>query len=148
MARRWHDDADYRIGLTAADLVKLRDIGIPPPDQVTFQPAAVYYARGDNSRVGDGAATVHWVWDMISLHKLAGLLEFLGGADWADVYIYTDRRDGRYWSPKEAFGTYIAKMWWPLVFGQEGVPVARSPYVMQTVNITFKNVMFWAGYPL
>lgn len=148
MARRYCSDTDYRIGTAAADLVKLRDLGIAPPDQVIFQPAAVYYPRGDLSRVGDGYATVHWIWDMISIHKLANLLEFLDGADWANVYIYTDRRDGRFWSPSQAFNTYSAIMWWPLVFGREGTPVARSPYVMQTVDIQFKNVVFWAGYLL
>lgn len=148
MARRWCADTDYRIGRTADDLVKLKDLDISVPDQVLFQPAASYHVRGNLTRVGVGAATVLWVWDMISLYKLAGLLEFLDGEDNADVYIFTDRRDGRYHNPSEAFSTYSALMWWPLVFGQEGVPVARSPYVMQTVKIQFKNAIFWAGYLL
>lgn len=148
MARRWCADTDYRIGRTAADLVKLKDLDIPVPDQVTFQPAASYYVRGDLTRVGDGFATALWVWDNISLYRLAGLLEFLDGADSANVYIFTDRRDGRYHNPSEAFATYSAVMWWPLVFGPEGAPVARSPYVMQTVKIQFKNTVFWAGYLL
>lgn len=148
MPKQWYDDTDYRIGRTSSDLVRLRDIDIAPPDQAVFQPAQEYYARGDLSRVGDGYATVTWVWDNISLHRLAGLLEFLDGADYANVYIFTDRRDGRSFLPSEAFNMYSAIMWWPLLFGPEGTPLARSSYVLQTVRIQFKNVIFWASYPL
>ena len=141
-------DTDYRIGLVADTLVKLRDMNISPPDQVVFQPAAKYRVRGDLTRVGVGYATVHWIWDVASLERLANLLEFLDGEDSADVYIYTDRRDGRTHAPAEAFNVYSAKMWWPLLYGDEGVPIARSPYAFQTIDIQFKNVVFWASYPL
>jgi len=146
VARNWCADTDYRIGDAADTLVRLKDLGISAPDQVVFQPAAMYYVRGDLARVGDGHITAVWVWDMISNWKLANLLEYLNGEDYADVYIYTDRRDGTYHQPSQAFATYSVRMWKPLIYGPEGIPLARSPYIKQTVRITFKKVLFWAGY--
>ena len=70
----WYDDTDYRIGRTAARLVPLAWMNIPPPDQVVYRPAVAYYVRGDQSRVSDGHITCAWIWDVISLSRLATLL--------------------------------------------------------------------------
>lgn len=146
MARNYQADSDYKIGLDRNNLVKLRDINISPPDQVTYRPASVYYVRSDLSRVGDGFATVVWVWDIMAVERMARLLSFLNGADYADVYIKTDLRDGTIALPRNSFFVYSCKMWKPILSGEEGVPVARSPYALQTVQIKFVDVTIEPGY--
>jgi len=142
----WKDATDYMIGATITTMASLRDMGIPPPDQAIFQPAATYYVRGDHTRVGDGTAVATWIWDVICLERLSAILDHLDGEDYANVYIQTAIRDGRYSRPSLEFDRYSAIMWWPLLFGQEGVPIARSPFVMQTVKIQFVNVVLYSGY--
>jgi len=142
----YKDATDYGIGTTITNIASLRNMGIPPPDQSLFQPASAYYVRGDHSRVGDGAARAIWIWDAICLERLSAILDHLNGEDYANVYIRTAVRDGRYSRPSLEFDRYYAMMWWPLLFGQEGVPIARSPYVMQTVKIQFVNAVPYIGY--
>lgn len=139
-------DSDYKIGVSIAKLASLRNLGIAPPDQVTFRPASVYYIRSDLSRVGDGFSSVIWVWDIISSEKLSKLMSFLNGADFVDLYIKTDLRDGTHAIPSNSFGIYSCKMWKPILSGEEGVPVARSPYALQTVQIKFVDLVEQVGY--
>lgn len=134
-------DTLYKIGATSTNMATLKQLGIAPPDQVTYQAASTYYVRSDMSRVGDGFSLCSWVWDNISIQKLSTLLAFLGGNSWADVFINTDIRDGTYPNPAKAFKLYSARMWKPLLFGQEGQPVNRTPYVIQTVHIQFVNLV-------
>ena len=146
MAKHYYDDTDYKIGRSLTTLITLRDLGIAVPDQVVYQPSSSYYVRGDLTRVGDGFTTVSWVWDIISIDRIARLLEILDGGSYANVYIKTDVRDGTFAIAKNAFKVYSAIMWKPLLFGQEGTPVARSPYTLQTVNIQFVNLVEQVGY--
>jgi hypothetical protein len=142
----YNKDTSYKIGASLTAMVALRDLNIGVPDQVTFKPAGLSYVRADYSRVSDGAAMASWVWDIISIHKLALLLNFLNGTTFASVYIQTDVRDGTFAIPKNAFKVFSAIMWKPLLYGEDGVPVARSPYAMQTVNIQFVNLVEQIGY--
>jgi hypothetical protein len=127
-------------------MISLKNLGIAPPDQVTYQPSSVVYVRGDMSRVGDGFAVVSWIWDTISIEKLSQLLKFVGSSTYANVFIQTDVRDGTHAVAENAFKVFSAMMWKPLLYGQEGVPIAKSPYVMQTVNIQFVNLVEQVGY--
>lgn len=146
MAKRYSQDTDYGIGRSLTTVVKLKDLDIAPPDQVVYVPAFVYYVRGDGSRVGDGASKCDWIWDMISLHRMATLLDYLDGEDFADVFVRTDMRDGTFPNPRTSFDTFSAIMWKPLLFGKEGVGVATSPYVLQTVKIQFVNLVSQGVY--
>lgn len=137
----WYKDTQYAIGLTANSLALLRNLNIPPPDQVVFGPASVYQVRGDLSRVGNGFPQASWVWDVLSTTTLYQLLAFLGGADYKELYIRTDRRDASEAVPERMFDTYSCVMWKPLLFGDEGVSVARSPYALQSVQIQFKKLV-------
>lgn len=139
-------DMHYAIGTDPNNLSDLVRMHVPWPDQIVFEPASVYYTRGDGTRVGDGYITARWIWDLISLQKLSYLLEYLNGNDWARVYIRTDRRDGTYSNPRTAFAVYYGIMLKPIVSGNEGVPLARSPYALQTVSITFKNLLIQSNY--
>ena len=139
-------DSAYAIGLLTAEMVYLRQMNVPPPDQIVYKPAAVYYVRSDFSRVGDGFASVEWVWDTISISRLHNLLSFLGTADYASLFVITDKRDGSYPNPRTSFGMFSATMWKPIITGEEGVFVARSPYVVQTVKIQFVNMVELSGY--
>jgi hypothetical protein len=143
MANRYVLDTDYKIGRSAGSMARLRDLGVAVPDQVIFQPASAFYMRADYSRVGDGYATAFWVWDMISLARLSNLLAYLDGGESASVYIYTDLRDGTNALPRNAFATYSCVMWKPLLHGPEGMPVAKSPYVVQTVQLRFINLQVY-----
>lgn len=141
MAFDWFEDTDYAIGLTANTLMSLRDLNIPPPDQPVFTPAALYRVRGDLSRVGDGFPMANWIWDVISVATLYPVINLLGGADFKELYIRTDKRDASTPSPDLAFNVYSCIMWKPILAGDEGVYVARSPYALQTVQIQFKRLI-------
>ena len=140
------EDLQYAIGDTPSNLTLLRRAMIPTPDQVVYKAASVYYVRGDGSRVGDGYTSVGWIWDVISTQKLSYLMTYLNGAEWKYVYIRTDVRDGTYSNPRSAFNVYYAMMLKPILDGVEGVPIARSPYAMQTVRVLFKNLVLQPGY--
>ena len=140
MPRQYELDTDYKIGRLSNRLAPLRLMGIATPDQAIMQPASVYYTRADMSRVGDGYASCSLVWDMMSIERLATLLAFLDGKESNVVYIRTDLRDGLKPKAHDAFATYKATMWKPILSGQEGTPVARTPYVIQTVQIKFMNL--------
>lgn len=139
-------DTQFSVGLTPQHMITLFQMKIPPPDQVVYRPFATSYVRGDYSRVGDGFAMSEWIWDIISIVRLSKLLSFLGGAEFKDLYVVTDKRDGTYPNPRVAFALFAAKMWKPVLTGEEGVAVARSPYAMQTVKIQFVNLIEQSGY--
>lgn len=140
------DNNEYKIGFLPNALASLKLLGIASPDQVTFQPASSFYSRSDFSRVGDGFIAVSWVFDIISIDRLANLLSYLNGATWNDIYIRTDMRDGTIPMAENAFKVYSAIMWKPMLFGKEGNPVAKSAVAMQTVNIQFMNLVEQIGY--
>lgn len=141
----FRDDTNYGIGRTLTDIADLRLLGVGIPDQVIYDPSATHYERADQTRVGDGFARVTWIWDNIALSRLSALLDFLDGADYAQVYINTDVREGSKVAPSSAFKTFYAIMWRPILSGEEGVPVARSPYAYQTVAIQFRKLIEQGG---
>jgi hypothetical protein len=139
--RNYQLDTLYRIGTSISNIIPLSKLGIAAPDQVTFQAASTYSVRADMSRVGDGFASAAWIWDVISIERLSSLLNFLGGNDYASVYIYTDIRDGTHAVAANAFKSFTAIMWKPLLFGQDGNAVVKSPYAMQSVRLQFVNLV-------
>lgn len=142
----YREDTLYKIGLDLANMPSLRQLGIAPPDQVTFQAASAYYVRGDLSRVGDGYSLASWIWDVISIDRLSKLTALLGGADYVSLYIRTDIRDGTFAIAANAFKVYSAMLWKPLLFGKDGNSVVRSPYAMQSVKLQFVNLVEVPGY--
>jgi hypothetical protein len=144
----WFDDTNYQIGTSPTTLLKLRDLSVPPPDQVIFRPAATYYVRADFKRVGDGFASADWIWDVLDLSSMYKLLSFLNGEDSVALYVVTDRRDGTIPNPKNAFELFYSIMWKPIMSGEEGTPIARSPYALQTVKLSFVHMVEQAGYAL
>jgi hypothetical protein len=142
------DDSSYKLGILPQDLISLRDMRIAAPDQVVYRSAATSYVRADFSRVSDGFTSVEWVWDMISISRLSTLLGFLNGADYINLYVQTDKRDGTFPNPRASFAVFYAMMWKPILSGEEGVSVVKSPYTMQTVKIQFVNMIEQAGYYL
>lgn len=139
-------ERDYGIGTTPQGIVSLKLLHVPLPDQVVYQPAAAFYQRADFSRVGDGFASIQWIWDVISLSSLYKLLEFVGSETYANLYIQSDVRDGTYPNPASSFKVFSAVMWKPILTGQEGVSVVRTAKAYQTVKIAFMNVIEQAGY--
>ena len=146
VARNYKEDTDFAIGLTLNSLVSLRLIGVGVPDQVTYQRASTYYTAANMSRIGDGFAVATWVWDVISVERLSKLLTFLGGENSASVYIRTDERDALHAQPHLSFKVYSAIMWKPVLSGQEGTPIVRSPYALQSVQIKFLGMVEQVGY--
>lgn len=140
--RNWCKDTAYAIGQSQSTMLRLRMAKIPPPDQVIMNPTAKMYVRGDASRVGDGYRSCQWIWDVISGEKLYNLLDIAGlvsGDFYKLVYIDTDLRDGTTHIPK--LTTYSAIMYRPVLSGNEGTPIARSPYTYQSVKITFNRLI-------
>jgi hypothetical protein len=137
----YYKDSLYKIGTDPLKLVTLKNLKIAAPDQVTYQPASTYYVRADMSRVGDGFAIATWIWDVISIERLSKLLAYLNGADYANVYIRTDMRDGTNAIAANAFRVFSAIMWKPLLFGQDGNAIVKTPYAMQSVKLQFVNLV-------
>lgn len=142
----WYSDTDFKLSTNVNSLVSLRSMKIPPPDTVVWSPNAVHYVRADFTRVGDGFASAQWIWDTMSIARLANLLSFLAGEDWANVYVQTHKNDGTYPAPDLQFGVFSAIMWKPLIGENDGVQIVGSPYTMQTVRIQFVNMVEQAGY--
>ena len=139
-------DSTYKIGRTLTSMMTLSSLDIAIPDQITYQPYTGVYIRGDLSRVGDGFPMVSWVWDVISASRLSKLLQFLDGETYKAVYIRTDIRDATFAKPSESFKTFSAIMWKPLLYGEEGTPIARSIKSYQTVNVQFVGLVEQVGY--
>lgn len=60
---------DIRIGVSAADLIRLTERGIPLPDTWTYMPFAIAYPRSDGIVVGDGFPSASWSWDRSTLSQ-------------------------------------------------------------------------------
>jgi len=142
----WYAETDYALGFDPHRMISLRDLKIAPPDQITYQDASVQYVRSDMSRVGDGYTILTWVWDTISSQRIARLSEFLQSKKSNIVYVRSDVRDGTYAVPSTAFKVYRATMWQPLLYGEEGSPVAKTARLYQTVQIKFVDAVVQVGY--
>lgn len=141
--RRWAYDAQFAIGLTSTTMNRLIDAGVPVPDQVTMG-FSNYYVLADGTRVGDGYLQCVWVWDVLSRESLYALLNPLGltvaTTRSVSVFIHTDTRDGLDPLPVQGFRTYEAIMYVPVLSGQEGVSITRSPYNYQSVKVSFNRL--------
>lgn len=113
---------------------------LPLPDQVVYRTASAYYVRADQSRVGDGYPTLLWVWDVLSIRKLSILLSLLDGAEYANVRVRSEAKDGTQPNPYASFVTFDGVMLKPIVSGDEGLPIARSHNAMQTVSVQFRKL--------
>lgn len=137
-------DKDYKLGTTANNVLRLRDLGVPSPDQVIYRPYAESYVRGDLSRVGDGVNSVEWTWDIISLIELEKMLSITFAGDrtltFATCFINTDYRTGDMPNPVENFNLFSCIIWRPEIFGNEGTPVVRSAHGMQSVVLKFTEL--------
>lgn len=140
------EDSGYQIGLVPTQMTTLRNLGVPPPDQVVYKPAGIYYVRGDFHRVSDGSASCEWVWDTISLARLYKVLDLLGGSESVNLYVITDKRDATFPNPETSFSMFSAIMWKPIITGEEGVFVAKSPYTIQTLKLQFVYMVELTGY--
>ena len=145
MTRSYCADTLYKIGTDPVNMPTLKQLGVPVPDQVTYQAASVYYVRGDMSRIGDGYALASWVWDVISIEKLSKITSLLSGADYVNLYIRTDIRDGTFSNAAISFKVFSAMLWKPLLFGEDGNPIVRTPYAMQSVKLQFVNLVEMVG---
>ncbi len=139
-------DTDYCLGVAANKMIPLRLLLVPDPDQVIYKPAAMFYQRADFHRVGDGFASIEWIYDILDNVSTYKLLEFLNGEESKGIYVRSDIRDGTYLNNGQAFNVFYAVMWKPILTGEEGVSVARSSKAQQTVKITFMNPIIQAGY--
>lgn len=133
-------DTQYKLGLTVASIATFAQLGIPKPDQVVFQKAAVYYAKANFHRTADGYPTLMMTWDILSLRAVNALRYFLQNKISNTVYVYTDARDGATPRPQQGFALYKAIMWESVLAGQEGTPVARSPYAVQSFQAKFMHL--------
>lgn len=114
---------------------------LPIPDQEIYATAAKIYARADFSRVGDGYPSLTWVWDVLSWGNLATLLDLLDGAEYTDVRVRCETRDGTYPNAIASFKTFTAVMLKPIMSGTDGVPIARSSNAYQTVTLRFRKLV-------
>lgn len=142
----WYADTDYALGFDPHFMISLRDLKIAPPDQALYQDAAVQYTRSDFSRVADGISMLTWIYDTISSQRLARMSEFLQSKKSNIIYVRSDVRNGTYAIPSKAFKVYRATMWQPLLYGEEGSPVAKTAKMYQTVQIKFVDAVEQVGY--
>jgi len=140
--RRYRLDTAYGVGLTSSAIVTLRSFGLAVP-HVIYRPFQVVYGRGNITRAGDGPESVEWVWDILYLEKFASLVRYLFAdedAQSADCYVRTDKRVGWYGKPSQAFATFSATVWRPLLCGPDGSYAPDTPYQLSTVRLIFKNL--------
>ena len=139
------EEKDYKVGLSVAGLLRIRDLGISFPDQVIYQPYAESYTRSDDSKVGDGKAVITWTWDVMSLQEASTLFDifFTSETDTYadDIYIRSDKRLAHKADPRQMFANFKATVIKPEVFGPDGTPISRSSYGIQTVRWTFTNLV-------
>jgi hypothetical protein len=140
------DDTKYAIGITPQLLIPLRKMVVPVPDQVYGDTATEYYTRGDLSRTGDGPAWVVWVWDVLGFASSSKILSFLNGADSVRVYVRTDIPNAQNGLPRNNFDVYYGWMYKPIIDGNEGSRVARSPYAYQSIKVQFMELVLQPGY--
>lgn len=147
--QRTEKDVNYAIGTSVTNLLSLRQLAVPIPDNVVYDSASVRYALANGAQIADGYSYTDWIWDIISLPHVQTLLEFLG-SDTAqyksNIYIRTDRRDGNYTNPASSYEVFSSIMLRPALSGQSGVFVARSPYNVQNFKIRFVNLVVQSGY--
>lgn len=130
---------ECHIGLTIATLAPLSYLNVAPPDQALFFPSSANIVRWDYSRVGDGYAAAHWIYDVISAPRLYTLLSFLDGAESKELYVATPLMNGL--QPYAEYDVFYGTLWRPSLSGQEGVPIARSLSAYQTVKLQFVNLI-------
>jgi len=122
-------------------MIPFTRLDIPIPDQIVYSPHATTYIRADHTRIGDGYPTLTWTWDVLSRTGAYKLLSLLDGAEYANVRIRTDIRDGTNPNAASAFRLFDAIMWKPQLSGQEGIMIARSHEAYQTFVLTFKKLV-------
>ena len=136
-----YSDDEYALGASVATMASLRLMDVAAPDQIVWRDAAVFYPRSDMSRVGDGLPSFDWIWDVISISRLAAITSLISGAESGHIYVHTNRRIGTAPNLAAEFGVYYAMMYKPVLSGQEGVSVARATISLQTVKLTFVNAV-------
>lgn len=136
---------DYRIGRLSTRLLRLVDLGVPPPSQALYYPYTISYVRADLARIGDGVATIEWTWDVLDLRELAPLLDIFFDATtdtYAHLrYIRSDYRTGDFAGPAQSFANFKCTVWRPQVFGQDGEPVVNTNQAYQSVRLKFTNLV-------
>jgi hypothetical protein len=142
----WYADTDYALGFQPNKMISLRNLQVAIPDQITYQDGSVQVVRSDMNRVADGFTILAWIWDTISAERIARLSEFLQGLKSNTVYVRSDIRDGTHSIPSQAFKVFRAVMWKPLLYGDEGSPVAKSAKIYQTVQVKFVDAVVQVGY--
>ncbi len=83
-------------GLKTIDLVGTSVKTPVEPMGLNFEYFSVYRTSASGVEYGDGYPTTSWVFSAIEQAQLTGLLEYLGGAQSASVYIRTRRPDRTY----------------------------------------------------
>lgn len=145
--QRYEQDYDYAIGNSVTTLLKLAHLKVPMPDLVTYDSASTRYNLANAARVADGYAWTEWIWDIISLPHTQTLLEFLGSSSYKqNVYIRTTRSTGDYATPSASYEVFSCIMLRPILSGQEGTLVARSPYNIQNFKLRFVDLVIQPGY--
>lgn len=136
---------DLQAGLTASTMMSLADLAISAPDQIIFKPFSDSYIRGDLTRVGDGASSIEWIWDVMAQVELATLNNIFFSTDTLTfkvlVNIRSPKRIGTKAGAAEQLQDFTATVWRPEVFGPEGTPVVRSVKATQAVMFQFTNLV-------
>lgn len=136
---------EFSIGTNSNRMLRLVDMDILPPDTFIYKPYAVSYVRGDLSRVGDGEASIEWIWDVSSIREVSGVLTFLMNPETEEykhnVFVRSYAQVGQVANPLLGFKTFQATVYRPELFGNEGSMIVRSFEAYQTVKITFTNLV-------
>jgi len=79
---------ELKIGTSVANLIELRDRGIPCPERWTYTPYSTTKLRGDGRSVGFGYPVASWSWDVLEQAQLDKLLDYFAAATDASVLVY------------------------------------------------------------
>jgi hypothetical protein len=145
--RNFRAATNYGVAITATagipNIVRIRDFGLPVP-QAIYRPFQAVYSRGDITRAGDGPISCEWVWEVLYLERVGALMQYLFASETAQsasVYIRTGKQVGWWPKPEQAFATFSAIAWRPLLYGPDGAYNRESPYEVDALRLMFKNMV-------
>lgn len=140
--RNYRLATNYGVGLSATDIINIRDFGLSVP-QAIYRPFQEVYSRGDITRAGDGPISCEWVWDLVYLEQVASLVRYIFATEAAQssaIWISTGKQTGWWFKPEQAFATFSCIAWRPLLYGPDGSYNAESVYQVDALRLMFKNM--------
>lgn len=130
----------FGIGTSSVNIIELRNMGIPVPDEWSFVPYSRVETCGDGTRKGFGTGVATWKWDILTQLHVNKLLDYITG-DEASAALYISTATDRGGSA-QTFDDYSA-IFDRITDGQGKTlfPRTSRPVVYQNVTASFTHLV-------